>query len=132
MAVTEKDIRDIINSRYNDIISTPQGRMWFRDIANNVLSVNPNATSVDIDNAFSRALVDASRQYIHSKPIQDRLGFEMWKYNQEHPEQTPNSNKSLTQKIEERGRDLYSNMQGMLFNMILKPEDLQTVNRLEE
>lgn len=132
MAVTEKDIRDIINSRYNDIISTPQGRMWFRDIANNVLSVNPNATSIDIDNAFSRALVDASRQYIHSKPIQDRLGFEMWKYNQEHPEQTPNSNKSLTQKIEERGRDLYSNMQGMLFNMILKPEDLQTVNRLEE
>lgn len=132
MAVTENDIRDIINSRYNDIISTPQGRMWFRDIANNVLSVNPNATSVDIDNAFSRALVDASRQYIHSKPIQDRLGFEMWKYNQEHPEQTPNSNKSLTQKIEERGRDLYSNMQGMLFNMILKPEDLQTVNRLEE
>lgn len=132
MAVTENDIRDIINSRYNDIVSTPQGRMWFRDIANNVLSVNPNATSVDIDNAFSRALVDASRQYIHSKPIQDRLGFEMWKYNQEHPEQTPNSNKSLTQKIEERGRDLYSNMQGMLFNMILKPEDLQTVNQLEE
>lgn len=132
MAVTENDIRDIINSRYNDIVSTPQGRMWFRDIANNVLSVNPNATSIDIDNAFSRALVDASRQYIHSKPIQDRLGFEMWKYNQEHPEQTPNSNKSLTQKIEERGRDLYSNMQGMLFNMILKPEDLQTVNQLEE
>lgn len=132
MAVTENDIRDIINSRYNDIVSTPQGRMWFRDIANNVLSINPNATSVDIDNAFSRALVDASRQYIHSKPIQDRLGFEMWKYNQEHPEQTPNSNKSLTQKIEERGRDLYSNMQGMLFNMVLKPEDLETVNRLEE
>lgn len=132
MAVTEKDVRDILNSRYNDIINTPQGQMWYRDIARNVLTFNPNATATDIDNAFTSALVDASRQYIHSKPIQNKLGFDMWKYNQEHPTVDPNVNKPLTRKIEERGMLAYSNFEGIMFPNIVKDEDRNRINQLED
>ena len=132
MAVTENDIRNILNSRYSDIINTPQGQMWYRDIAKNVLTVNPNATATDIDNAFTSALVDASRQYIRSKPIQNKLGFDMWKYNQEHPEVDPNVNKPLTRKIEERGMLAYSNFEGIMFPNIVKDEDKTKINRLEQ
>lgn len=82
MAVTEQNIRDIFNSRYNDIISTPQGQMWYRDISRNVLRNNPNATIQDIDNAFVNAMVDSSRQYIKSKPITDDASLAMWKVDQ--------------------------------------------------
>lgn len=82
MAVTEQNIRDIFNSRYNDIVSTPQGQMWYRDISQNVLRNNPNATIQDIDNAFVNAMVDSSRQYIKSKPITDDVSLAMWKVDQ--------------------------------------------------
>lgn len=82
MAVTEQNIRDIFNSRYNDVISTPQGQMWYRDISRNVLRNNPNATIQDIDNAFVNAMVDSSRQYIKSKPITDDASLAMWKVDQ--------------------------------------------------
>lgn len=82
MAVTEQNIRDIFNSRYNDIVSTPQGQMWYRDISQNVLRNNPNATIQDIDNAFVNAMVDSSRQYIKSKPITDDASLAMWKVDQ--------------------------------------------------
>lgn len=82
MAITEQNIRDIFNSRYNDIISTPQGQMWYRDISQNVLRNNPNATIQDIDNAFVNAMVDSSRQYIKSKPITDDASLAMWKVDQ--------------------------------------------------
>ena len=82
MAVTEQNIRDIFNSRYNDIISTPQGQMWYRDISRNILRNNPNATIQDIDNAFVNAMVDSSRQYIKSKPITDDASLAMWKVDQ--------------------------------------------------
>lgn len=131
MAVTENNIRDILNSRYNDIIQTPQGQMWYRDIANNVLRVNPNATAQDIDSAFSQALVDASRQYIHSKPIQDKLGFDMWKYGQEHP-QDIGVNKSFTQRIEAKGRNVYSNFANLTFGLSIKPEDEQKLSKLSQ
>lgn len=131
MAVTENDVRNILNSRYNDIINIPQGQMWYRDIAKNVLTINPNATASDIDNAFTSALVDASRQYIHSKPIQNKLGFDMWKYNQEHPAVDPNVNKPLTRKIEERGMLAYSNFEGIMFPNIVKDEDKNKINQLE-
>lgn len=82
MAVTEQNIRDIFNSRYNDIVSTPQGQMWYRDISQNVLRNNPNVTIQDIDNAFVNAMVDSSRQYIKSKPITDDVSLAMWKVDQ--------------------------------------------------
>lgn len=131
MAVTEKDIRDILQSRYNDIVNTPQGRMWYRDIARNIMAGNPNATAQDIDEAFTSAMVDASRQYIGSKPIQDTLGFNMWKYSTSLPENQPTATKSLTQKIEDRGQIAYQNMKTMLFNSVIKPEDVEKAEKLE-
>lgn len=82
MAVTEQNIRDIFNSRYNDIIQTPQGQMWYRDISRSVLRNNPNATIQDVDNAFMNALVDSSRQYVRSKPVTDDASLAMWKVDQ--------------------------------------------------
>lgn len=82
MAVTENEIRGTLQSRYNDIIQTPQGMNWYRDIARITKMQNPNATAEDVDNAFVNALVDASRQYIHSEPRVDNAGLAMWRVNE--------------------------------------------------
>ena len=82
MAVTENEIRGALQSRYNDIIQTPQGMNWYRDIARMTKLQNPNATAEDIDNAFVNALVDASRQYIHSEPRVDNASLAMWRVNE--------------------------------------------------
>ena len=71
MAITESDIRDILDRSVNEIMQTPQGRMWYRDIANTVKAINPNATNEDIFNAFAENMYDDARYKLYSQPIDD-------------------------------------------------------------
>ena len=45
MAVTDNEINKALQARYMDIVNTPQGQMWYRDIASQVLQANPDATA---------------------------------------------------------------------------------------
>lgn len=82
MAVTENEIRNTLSSRYRDLLQTPQGQNWYKDIAETVLLYNPDATAQDIDDAFMNAMVDASRQYIRSTPKVDSASMAIWRVNQ--------------------------------------------------
>lgn len=71
MAITESDIRDILDRSVNEIMQTPQGQMWYRDIANTVRAINPDATNEDIFNAFAENMYDDARYKLYSQPIDD-------------------------------------------------------------
>lgn len=72
-AITADDLDRSLNMYKNEIVNTPQGRMWYEDTAKQVLAINPNATQEDIDNAFNmRMMSDASYKLI-ATPVMDEF-----------------------------------------------------------
>lgn len=85
MAITQQDIDEILDPRaVNELINTPEGSMWYRDIANQVRQVNPNATEEDIYQAFRQNLYNDARYKLTSKPMEDEYAIEMAKLTQEY------------------------------------------------
>lgn len=75
-AITEKDLNNILERSVNEIISTPQGRLWYQDIKNAVTTANPNATNQDIYNAFMDNMMrDASYKLI-ATPVFDEFAMQ--------------------------------------------------------
>lgn len=135
MAVTDNEIKNALSARYYDIINTPQGAMWYRDIASQVLQSNPNATAEEIDNAFMSALTSAASQYKHSEPLVDQVGLAMYKENRKDARETNNLPEGtivpLTETITTRGNQLYNAFSTALFSS-LAASNPQISQRLTE
>lgn len=72
-AITADDLYRSLDMYKNEIVRTPQGKMWYEDTAQQVLAMNPNATQEDIDNAFNmRMMSDASYKLI-ATPVMDEF-----------------------------------------------------------
>ena len=122
MAVTDNEINKALQARYMDIVNTPQGQMWYRDIASQVLQANPAATAEQIDQAFMGALSAAASQYVHSEPLTDQVGLAMYRESRadarkrmEIPESTT---VPLTETLTNRGNQLYNAFSSALFSQL--------------
>ena len=122
MAVTDNEINKALQARYMDIVNTPQGQMWYRDIASQVLQANPDATAEQIDQAFMGALSAAASQYVHSEPLTDQVGLAMYRESRadarkrmEFPESTT---VPLTETLTKRGSERYDAFSSALFSSL--------------
>lgn len=124
MAVSQNEINRALSQRYNDILNTPQGKMWYRDIAKNVVAMNPDATAEDVDYAFMNALSAASSKYLQAKPIVDQVGLTMYKEDRADRRkklgtEPDGSLVPFTELITKQGSRRYSNMASGLFSQML-------------
>ena len=78
MAITKDDVARSL--RFGEIINTPQGAAWFKRYQ----QLNPNKTSDEVARIMFNDLVTTQSDKIRTVPIDDKFGFEAWKYKQEH------------------------------------------------
>lgn len=74
-AITRETINDILDRNINEIVNTPQGQLWYRDIANAVRTMNPNATQQDVDNAFVENLRKNAYYKLTATPVDDEFAM---------------------------------------------------------
>lgn len=74
-AITRETINDILDRNINEIVNTPQGQLWYRDIANTVRTINPNATQQDIDSAFVENLRKNAYYKLVATPVDDEFAM---------------------------------------------------------
>lgn len=74
-AITRETINDILDRNINEIVNTPQGQLWYRDIANAVKTMNPNATQQDVDNAFVENLRKNAYYKLTATPVDDEFAM---------------------------------------------------------
>lgn len=90
MAITNEDLRRTLIDKANEIIQTPQGGAWYRDIADAMYTINPNATKEDVYNAFVDQMMQDAQYKLIATPIDDTLAMQReiarYKYRLEHPE----------------------------------------------
>lgn len=138
MAVTDNEINKALQARYMDIVNTPQGQMWYRDIASQVLQANPNATAEQIDQAFMGALQAAASQYVHSEPLTDQVGLAMYKESRadarKRMEIPTGSTVPLTETLTSRGNKLYDAFSSALFSQLAmqNPQQAEALNQLNK
>lgn len=140
MAVSQNEIDRALSQRYNDILNTPQGKMWYRDIAKNVIAMNPNATAEDVDYAFMNALSAASSKHLQAKPIVDQVGLTMYKEDRADQRKKMDVTQDgqlvpFTELITKQGSRRYENMASGLFTQMISQnnprdyEQLQSLNK---
>ena len=138
MAVTDNEINRALQARYQDIVNTPQGQMWYRNIASQVLQANPNATAEQIDQAFMGALSAAASQYIHSEPLTDQVGLAMYKESRadarKRMEIPTGSTVPLTETLTNSGNKLYNAFSSALFSQLAmqNPQQAEALNQLNQ
>ena len=133
MAVTDNEINKALQARYMDIVNTPQGQMWYRDIASQVLQANPDATAEQIDQAFMGALSAAASQYVHSEPLTDQVGLAMYRESRADARALPsNSTVPLTETLTKRGNERYDAFSSALFSSLAmqNPQQATALMRL--
>ena len=138
MAVTDNEINRALQARYQDIVNTPQGQMWYRNIASQVLQANPNATAEQIDQAFMGALSAAASQYIHSEPLTDQVGLAMYKESRadarKRMEIPTGSTVPLTETLTNSGNKLYNAFSSALFSQLAmqNTQQAEALNQLNQ
>lgn len=75
MAITPEHLTNILDRSVNEILRTPQGQMWYRDIAQAVSSVNPNATDADVLQAFKDNMYRDAAYKLIASPVEDEYAM---------------------------------------------------------
>lgn len=74
-AITKKELSNVLDKSYDEILATPQGKMWYRDIYNSMKLTNPEVTKEEAFEVFKDAVMrDASYKLI-STPIDDEFAM---------------------------------------------------------
>lgn len=76
MAITNNDLRRTLIDKTNEILQTPQGSAWYKDIADSIMSLNPNATKQDIDNAFVNQMMQDAQYKLIASPVADEYAIQ--------------------------------------------------------
>ena len=91
MAITNQDLYRTLNEKVNEIVQTPQGYAWYKDIADTVRSVNPNATDEEISQFFINQMMQDAQYKLIAQPVDDTMAMQQdlarYKYRLEHPEE---------------------------------------------
>lgn len=91
MAITPEHLTNILDRSVNEILRTPQGQMWYRDIAQAVSSVNPNATDADVLQAFKDNMYRDAAYKLIASPVEDEYAMKRALMREEAGYNTPTS-----------------------------------------
>lgn len=75
MAITQEHLNNILDRNINEILRTPQGQMWYRDIAQAISAVNPNATDADVMQAFKDNMYRDAAYKLIASPVEDEYAM---------------------------------------------------------
>lgn len=75
LAITQEHLNNILDRNINEILRTPQGQMWYRDIAQAISAVNPNATDVDVMQAFKDNMYRDAAYKLIASPVEDEYAM---------------------------------------------------------
>lgn len=75
MAITQEHLNNILDRNINEILRTPQGQMWYRDIAQAVSATNPNATDADVMQAFRDNMRRDAAYKLIASPVEDEYAM---------------------------------------------------------
>ena len=74
-AITKKELNNVLDKSYDEILATPQGQMWYRDIYNSLKMVNPQATEDDAMAVFKDNIMRDASYKLVSAPIDDEYAM---------------------------------------------------------
>lgn len=74
-AITKKELSNVLDKSYDEILATPQGQMWYRDIYNSLKMVNPQATEDDAMAVFKDNIMRNASYKLISVPIDDEYAM---------------------------------------------------------
>lgn len=89
MAITQEHLNNILDRNINEILRTPQGQMWYRDIAQAVSATNPNATDADVMQAFRDNMRRDAAYKLIASPVEDEYAMRSALIRQEAGYNTP-------------------------------------------
>ena len=75
LAITQEHLNNILDRNINEILRTPQGQMWYRDIAQTISAVNPNATDADVMQAFKDNMYRDAAYKLIASPVEDEYAM---------------------------------------------------------
>lgn len=75
LAITQEHLNNILDRNINEILRTPQGQMWYRDIAQAISAVNPNATDADVMQAFKDNMYRDAAYKLIASPVEDEYAM---------------------------------------------------------
>ena len=75
MAITQEHLNNILDRNINEILRTPQGQMWYRDIAQAISAVNPYATDADVMQAFKDNMHRDAAYKLIASPVEDEYAM---------------------------------------------------------
>lgn len=89
LAITQEHLNNILDRNINEILRTPQGQMWYRDIAQAISAVNPNATDADVMQAFKDNMYRDAAYKLIASPVEDEYAIRSALMRQEAGYNTP-------------------------------------------
>lgn len=89
LAITQEHLNNILDRNINEILRTPQGQMWYRDIAQAISAVNPNATDADVMQAFKDNMHRDAAYKLIASPVEDEYAMKSALMRQEAGYNTP-------------------------------------------
>lgn len=75
LAITPEHLTNILDRNINEILRTPQGQMWYRDIAQTINAINPDATEEDVMQAFKDNMYRDAAYKLIASPVEDEYAM---------------------------------------------------------
>lgn len=114
MAISFDDIRRSLEQHAYDIKNTPAGQKWYNRMRNEMLTMNPNATQEDIDNAFINELAIRQSDKMIETPVTDNSALQRDLYSIRYGNQPQAGLHNLTELVQDqsyrRFKDAFKNI----------------------
>lgn len=110
MAISFDDIKRSLEQHAYDIKNTPAGQKWYNRMRNEILTMYPNATQEDIDNAFINELAVRQSDKMIETPVTDTESLKLALSNSGGGDAQPNGLRNLTESVEADARAVFNNL----------------------
>lgn len=110
MAISFDDIKRSLEQHAYDIKNTPAGQKWYNRMRNEILTMYPNATQEDIDNAFINELAVRQSDKMIETPVTDTASLKLALSNSKNGDTPQNGLRNLTESVEADARTVFSNL----------------------
>lgn len=112
MAISFDDIRRSLEQHAYDIKNTPAGQKWYNRMRNEMLTMNPNATQEDIDNAFINELAIRQSDKMIETPVTDTAALKLDLTRAKSGADSPNALRNLTESLERDSKNTFDSLFG--------------------
>lgn len=131
MAISFDDIRRSMEQHAYDIKNTPAGQKWYNRMRNEILTMYPDATQEDIDNAFINELAVRQSDKMIETPVTDTAALKIALSNPNGGDTPSNGLRNLTESIEADAFSTFNNLFGDI-NQGIKKKYTDAITQAEK